>query len=270
MDEAYSSMKRSFNWKLFLVVWGAAVAGAIALLPYALTLQSAMLETIDLPMPSWLLILLSLFQSAVLLAFATGIGLLLARRVGLGLPIVERWLKKEQIGQSLRGILSLSIVGGILVGVIIVGLDLLIFGPALAESGITFPDSTGAPLWQGFLAALYGGVAEEVLMRLFLMTLLVWAGALITGSKGGLPAPAVLWGAAILAAVFFGLGHLPATAALGVPLNGLVIARAILLNGVGGMFFGWLYFTRGLESAILAHYSTDIMLLVVLPLLLPR
>lgn len=267
MQEIKSSMKLSFNWKLFLVVWGAALTGAIALLPYAITLQSAIFETIDPPMPSWLLILLSLVQSAVLLAFATGIGLLLARQVGLGLPIVERWLKKEPIGQSLRGILSLSIVGGILVGVIIVGLDLLIFGPVLNESGIAFPDSAGAPIWQGFLAALYGGITEEVLLRLFLMTLLVWIGALITGSKGGLPAPAVLWIATILAAVLFGLGHLPTTAALGVPLNGLVITRAILLNGVGGMFFGWLYFTRGLESAMLAHYSADIMLLVLIPLL---
>jgi len=268
MQEIKSSMKLSFNWKLFFVVWGAALAGAIALLPYAITLQSAIFETIDPPMSSWLLILLSLVQSAVLLAFATGIGLLLARRVRLGLPIIERWLKKEPIGQSLRGILSLSIVGGILVGVIIVGLDLLIFGPVLNESGIAFPDSAGTPIWQGFLAALYGGITEEVLLRLFLMTLLVWIGALITGSKGELPAPAVLWVATILAAVLFGLGHLPATAALGVPLNGLVITRAILLNGVGGMFFGWLYFTRGLESAMLAHYSTDIMLLVLIPLML--
>ena len=86
-------MKEPFNWKLFFVVWGAAVVGAIAVIPYALTLQSAMLETLDLPMPYWLLILISLVQSAVLLAIATGIGLLLARRVGLGLPIVERWLK---------------------------------------------------------------------------------------------------------------------------------------------------------------------------------
>ena len=99
------------------------------------------------------------------------------------------------------------------------------------------------------------------------MTLLVWIGALITRSKGGQPAPAVLWLATFIAAVVFGLGHLPATATLGVPLNGLVITRAILLNGVGGVFFGWLYFKRGLESAMLAHYSADIILLVVVPLI---
>ena len=260
-------MKEPFNWKLFFVVWGAAVVGAIAVIPYAFTLQSALLETLDLPMPYWLLILISLVQSAVLLAIATGIGLLLAKRVGLGLPIVERWLNKKPIGQGLRDFLTLPIFGGILVGVIIVVLEILIFGPLLTQSGITFPESAEPLLWQGFLAALYGGITEEVLLRLFLMTLLVWIGALITRSKGGQPVPAVLWLATFIAAVVFGLGHLPATATLGVPLNGLVITRAILLNGVGGVLFGWLYFTRGLESAMLAHYSADIILLVVVPLI---
>ena len=266
MEENYSSMKRPFNWKLFFMVWGAAMVGAIAVIPYTQTLQSGLLETLELPLPAWQLILLGLVQSAVLLVFAAGIGLLLASRVGLGLPIVERWLKKEAIQRRLRGILAVSIFGGVVVGVIIVGLDLLIFQPLLAEGGITFPESASPPIWQGFLAALYGGIVEEVLLRLFLMTLLVWIGVLITRSKGGRPAPAVFWIATILAAVVFGLGHLPATAALGLPLNGLVITRAILLNGVGGVFFGWLYFTRGLEGAMLAHYSADIMLLVVLPL----
>jgi len=268
MVENNSSMKRPFNWKLFFIVWGAAVVGAIALIPFARTLQSGLLDNLDLPLPEWQLALLGLVQTAVLLAIATGIGLLLAWRVGLGLPIVERWLKKEPIQQRLRGILALSIFGGVLVGVIIVGLDLIIFQPLLAEGGIAFPESATPPIWQGILAALYGGITEEVLLRLFLMTLLVWIGAKITRSKGGQPATAVLWIATILAAVVFGLGHLPATAALGLPLNGLVITRAILLNGVGGVFFGWLYFARGLESAMLAHYSADIVLVVVLPLIL--
>lgn len=268
MQENYSPMKQPFNWKLFFVVWGAAIVGAIAVIPYALTVQLGLLETLDLPLPTWQLALLGLVQSAVLLALAAGIGLLLAWRVGLGLPIVERWLKKEPIQQRLRGILALSIFGGVLVGATIVGLDLIIFQPLLAESGITFPESATPPIWQGILAALYGGITEEVLLRLFLMTLLVWIGAKITRSKGGQPAPAVLWIATVLAALVFGLGHLPATAALGVPLNGLVITRGILLNGVGGVFFGWLYFARGLESAMLAHYSADIVLVVVLPLIL--
>ena len=63
----------------------------------------------------------------------------------------------------------------------------------------------------------------------------------------------------ILAAVLFGLGHLPATATF-LPLTPLVITRAILLNGIGGMIFGWLYWKRGLEAAMVSHFSADIVL----------
>ena len=95
MEETNLSMKRPFNWKLFFIVWGAAMVGAIAVIPYAQTLQSDLLETLELPLPYWQLVLLGLVQTAVLLAFSAGIGLLLAWRVWLEVPIVERWLKKE-------------------------------------------------------------------------------------------------------------------------------------------------------------------------------
>jgi membrane protease YdiL (CAAX protease family) len=72
----------------------------------------------------------------------------------------------------------------------------------------------------------------------------------------------VLWIANILAAIVFGLGHLPA-ASLILPLTTLVVIRIILLNSIGGIIFGWLYQTRGLESAMLTHFSTDIVLHVI-------
>ncbi len=78
---------------------------------------------------------------------------------------------------------------------------------------------------------------------------------------------AVLWIANIGAAVLFGLGHLPAVAALGWPMDPLVITRAVVLNGLAGVVFGWLYWRRGLESAMLAHFSAD-MVLHVIPALL--
>ena len=60
-------------------------------------------------------------------------------------------------------------------------------------------------------------------------------------------------------AVLFGLGHLPATAAM-VPLTTLVVARALVLNGLAGVVFGWLYWRRDLLAAMVAHFSADIVL----------
>ena len=45
------------------------------------------------------------------------------------------------------------------------------------------------------------------------------------------------------------------------------MTRAIVLNGVGGLVFGWLYWTFGLEAAMVSHFSADIVIHVIMPLL---
>jgi len=50
-------------------------------------------------------------------------------------------------------------------------------------------------------------------------------------------------------------------------LTPLVVVRAIILNGIGGVVFGWLFWKKGIESAIIAHFETDIFLLTLLPIL---
>jgi membrane protease YdiL (CAAX protease family) len=49
------------------------------------------------------------------------------------------------------------------------------------------------------------------------------------------------------------------------PITPIVVIRAIVLNGILGILYGWLYWHRGLESAMITHFSTDIMLHVLLP-----
>ncbi len=64
--------------------------------------------------------------------------------------------------------------------------------------------------------------------------------------------PRLVWAAIILAAVLFGLGHLPALAGM-VTLTPLIVFRTVLLNALGGLLFGWLFWRRNLETAIVAH-----------------
>lgn len=94
------------------------------------------------------------------------------------------------------------------------------------------------------------------------MTLLVWIFSKITRSKHPLTKSGLVWAAIVIAAIVFGLGHLPATAAI-IALTPLVIARALVLNGVAGLVLGWLYWKKGLEAASVAHFTADIMILVV-------
>ena len=72
-----------------------------------------------------------------------------------------------------------------------------------------------------------------------------------------------------VAALLFGAGHLPTAAGIW-GLDAGVIARTVVLNAIGGVVFGWLYWKRGLEMAVLSHFAADIVLHVLVPLLLPR
>ena len=54
--------------------------------------------------------------------------------------------------------------------------------------------------------------------------------------------------------MLFGLGHLPALAQ-SVTLTPALVARTVLLNAVAGVLFGWLYWRRSLEAAMVAHAS---------------
>lgn len=256
-------MTKPFNRKLFLILWLAGMFGVIAVIPYTLTLQSDMLQNLELPMPLPALIAIQIIQGSVILGILTALGLLLANRIGLGAPILEAWLNKESITEKIKSILTISIILGVIAGVLIIVLDVSIFQPLLltelGEQANALSQTAQPSTWQGFLASFYGGIAEELQLRLFFMSLLAWVGSFIVKPINGKANVTVLWSANILAAIIFGLGHLPA-ASLILPLTTLVVIRIIVLNSIGGIIFGWLYQTRGIESAMLAHFSADIVL----------
>jgi membrane protease YdiL (CAAX protease family) len=263
-------MHKTFNWRIFFVLWGAAVFGVIAIIPYSLELQSGVLQNLKLPISLPMLITLQIIQNAVMFGVLTAAGLFFANRIGLGTPILEAKLKGEAVADKVRAILPISIILGVIASVLIVGLDVAIFQPAmlreLGDSANALNLQTAQPAaWKGFLASFYGGIVEEILLRLFTMSLLAWLGKFISHTADGYPTPVVMWVANILSAILFGIGHLPATAQI-IPLTTLVITRAIILNGFVGVVCGYLYWKRGLESAMISHFSADLVLHVLLAL----
>lgn len=259
-----------FNWKMFLVLLGACAFGVVAILPYSITLQGGLERVRALtPVPLEVLLPLQILQNLILFAVAIAAGLFFAGRVGLGLPILEAALAKQPVREQLQRIWLPSILLGVLAAGAIVGLDVLFQPLILRELGGLADLLAGAnaqpPAWQGLLASFYGGINEEVLLRLLVLSFLAWLGKFLAHDEQGRPRAAVLWGANLLAAILFGLGHLPTLSALA-PLTPLLITRTVLLNAVGGVAFGYLYTSRGLESAMLAHFSADIVLHVLLAL----
>jgi hypothetical protein len=258
--------KSPFNWKLFFLLLAGCIVGLVAVIPYSLALQGqGALSTVaaQANMPVWMLITIQITQQVIVFGVAIWVGLSFARSVGLGPPLLEKWLSGSRIGAGLLRILPLSIGLGVALALLVIVLEAFIFQPALlAQLG----DNASAGLsavkpeaWKGLLASFYGGINEEVLLRLCVMSFLVWLGRFVSKTSDGQPTVAVLWLANILAAALFGLGHLPATAAL-VPLTPLVVTRALVLNGLIGIGFGYLYMKHGLESAMISHFAADIVL----------
>lgn len=251
----------AFFWPEFTILFSAGLIGIACVTPYTLELTADAFEKararMRRPRPKWVLVLLQSAQSVVLIGVATALGLLIASHIGLGVPLLEGLLAGKNVTAQALAMLAPALILGIGSSAILLLLEITVFWPRLPQA---MRDHFPIPsLWKRLLASFYGGIDEEILLRLFLLSLLAWLLGFAWHLPNGKPTLGALWLATIIAAVIFGLGHLPATAAL-VKLTPLLIGRAIVLNGIVGVATGYLYWRYGLEAAMLAHFSADLVL----------
>jgi membrane protease YdiL (CAAX protease family) len=247
------------NWKLFFILWVLCLLGVLLIIPYQLSLLGG-LDNLQIPL--YMLVISTLANNSILFAIVIFLGLLISPKVGLGLPLLEGWLKKEKVKDGLKSILPLSVGLGILAGALIIAFDII-----FSHIGLSIPATlVTPPAWQGLLSSFYGGINEEVLMRLFFMSLLVYLTFRIKKTDDGQPTRWGVWFSILLAALIFGAGHLPTLLAMG-PLTPLMIIRTLILNSLGGIVFGWLYWKKGLEASMISHFTADLVLHVLLPIM---
>ncbi len=189
-----------------------------------------------------LLIAVSVAQTAVYAVFCSFIGCIFAQKIGLWKP-----LKIEK--KPLLSTLWKAIVFGI-----IFSLDYWIFGskyPAAIQESI----AAGLTPIGVTSAILYGGIVEELMLRLAFMSITVMALWKIFCRKtavGDIP-DWIFASANIVAALAFAALHLPATHVTFGGITPLLVFRCFFLNGGFGIFFGWLYRKYGIQYAMLGH-----------------
>ncbi len=244
-------MARAPAWRVALALGAATGLGAMLVLPYALAHMKvgAHVGLAGLAATG--------LQGALfgfLLAWA---GLALGARVGLDAPVLRAWLAGHRFGGESRwGWAALAGVGA--AGLIVL-LDLALArsgGPSMTGALATGPSSR----LKGFLASFNGGVGEEVQLRLFFMTAVVWGLAKVARGR----APWIYVVANVVAALAFGAGHLPLARQVLGALTPAIVARTVLLNAAGGVVFGALYRRWGLEHAMVSHFAADLVLHVAL------
>lgn len=240
-------------WKTFAVLYVAALLGALALVPYTLRLTGASGTPGAAPSPGTIA-LLGFAQNAVLSAVVVIIGLLAARSIGLGAPFVSMALGGPAPSHPLGSLIRSSVVIGGSIGAAMVALDLVLlphFPPLLELARKT-------SLWENFTASFYGGINEELLTRLFGLSVIAWILSRVFQSGADRPTALVFWSANIGMAVLFSLGHLPAGKAVLGRITPLFVGRTLLLNAPLAIFCGRQFWLYGIEAAVLTHFTADI------------
>lgn len=180
------------------------------------------------------------FQSSGYGLVLGAIGIWLGKKTGL-------WKDEQSITQKP---LVVSVVIAVIGGLALILPDLLFFGH---YSEAIMNSYAAKPSFAYILASVtYGAVIEEVMLRLFFMSLIAFLLHKLFGKKNDKPATAILIASNVIAAVLFAAGHLPATFVM-IGNSPLIIFRCFLLNGGFGLLFGWLYRKYGLRYAMIAH-----------------
>lgn len=246
--------KGKFNMKLVLLLFSLGTVGILTIIPYQLKMlqNNEYIDLINISIP--LLMTINLIQDIVVLFVLVLIGVRLLRRTQLSVPILDAWVHKKPIPSISKKWIFLGIGVTFIGTVLVLLLDVLFFSPLIDVPEDQLPVMTW---WEGLLTIFYGGITEELMVRLFGMTLVIWIFAKITKrEKEEIPSSFYCIGI-VTAALIFGVAHLPATHELFGELSGIIITRALLLNGILGLWFGYLFWKKGLEYAIIAHMSAD-------------
>jgi hypothetical protein len=206
------------------------------------------------PMP--VLVALSLIQPTLLLAGAVALGLALAPRMGLRSHLAESAAGEAPGLRAVWPQAPLAVALGAAASLLVLALDAWVFGPWMGEAGaaLSGEGEGGRGVAVTLAGIFYGGITEELMVRWGLMSLLAWAGWKLFRRGRETPGGAVMWAAVLVAAVLFGAGHLGAVSAVA-PLTGAVVTRTVALNAIAGVAFGWLFWRRSLEAAMLAHMT---------------
>ena len=169
------SETRRYPWWTFIFLVAAGTLTGPLVIPYLLGLLTiAPVPQPAVPLQS--LILSGFVENLEYLVPAAGIGLWMARKIGLGAPYLESWLDAApRPTRPFSSIVWPALFWAMVTAIIAFGIDAF-FRYTL---GVTMPAPEihariDVAWWRSGLASLWAPWAEEIFDRLFLLSLLAW------------------------------------------------------------------------------------------------
>lgn len=241
------------KFKLGLTLFIIGLLGVFSMLTVTIPLESLPKEVLDRISPQTLKYLV-LINPTILLLIAVVVGTLLYDKVGFSVPTISSILKIEQPKIKLIEQVKYGVFFGLLAGILLTVIG-IVFKSSLPQEFIELGNKIKITTVARFL---YGGLTEELLMRFGFMTLVVW---LIFKIKKNLNS-STYWTGIFIASILFAVGHFPVVFnAVQSPTISL-LSYVLIGNSIAGLFFGWLYWKKGLEAAFIAHIFAHVAMII--------
>ncbi|MCX6180657.1 MAG: CPBP family glutamic-type intramembrane protease [Bacteroidetes bacterium] len=241
------------KFKIGLTLFALGLLGVISMLTVEIPLDSLPKEVLD-EIPPQAIKYLILINPTILLLIAVVVGTLLYDKVGLTLPLISTILKVEQSKIKPIEQVKFGVLFGLFAGVLIT-INGLIFKSSLPLEFIELENKIKITTVARFL---YGGLTEELLLRFGFMTLVVWIIFKITKSLSS----SAYWMGILFSSLLFAVGHLPIVFTAVPNPSAALLTYVLIGNSSAALFFGWLYWKKGLEAAFIAHIFAHVAMII--------
>jgi len=285
MQISGSTMEKRLFWREFWTLFCAgAIADAILIaISHLPTTPVAMYLFVKYNPPKPEMLSIAVAEVVINLALIVSLGLLAARSVGFGAPILEKWLRGEPIRPHLRSVFVPALLVGVLLGLWAMVPRLPFLHPNREshnrEAEKILNSSTEAKLNEFvnrtsgarvtsaelMLSYVCEAIPGELTTRLFFLSGLIWILAKVTRTAADAASRTLLWIAILLTIAAAAIPYLAwqsifdrlmsdAIGGISLPKDPfwLIVTRLLLRMLPAGVGLGWLYIRRGLESTIIA------------------
>ena len=241
------------KFKLGLALFFIGLLGVLTLLSVTIPLDSLPKEVLEKISPQTLKYLV-LINPTILLLIAVVVGTLLYDKVRLSVPTISSILKIEDPKIKFIDQIKSGIFFGLVTGILTTTIG-LIFKSSIPQEFIEVGNKIKVTTFARFA---YGGLTEELLMRFGFMTLVTWIIFKVNKKLNNV----TYWTGIILASILFAVGHFP------VVFNAVknptieLLAYVLIGNSIAGLFFGWLYWKKGLEAAFIGHIFAHVAMII--------
>ena len=235
-------IRNNYKYIIFLVFFGL-VGGFFTSLYSVEIIDSAILEeTIAQVGSVEMIILISTIQSLGYAVILGLLGRLIAKKIGL-------WREFTLEAKPVIYTVTASLIGG----AALIMADVLLFGGLIPP---VLDSYASKPTLNYIIASItYGGVVEEIMLRLFFMSLIALIISRFTKNKKATDLHFII--ANIIVALLFAVGHLPGTIQ-SIGISPIILVRCLVMNGAFGILFGRMYRKYGIGYAMLTHAGVHI------------